>query len=470
MGAFVSCSGDFSCYGDYSDSEEFGAPVDGQQRLDEDHGKEAATSSSSASTSSGVPQTAPVPAQPLRQFWTNPVPQRTFAQVLPGWQAARVSALAPGPTFPGPTMTMEHILAARSAASYRPAAAATESAKWSPPSGGRSWQPPAHRAGDTPGKMQPEDRPPLTIGTPLGSVTPQHASWVPAGNQRSGEQESDLLEKLPVGGAHSLDAGDELLNGVQLVSLGCYCGPKLTFQKMGRGAETLPFDWIRTNIDGVLHFLRTDFEGFFDFVTRQPVPGSSKMVMYRSPLHSFWHDDPTAESMRERYCRRMKRFWALGASGSKLLFVRVAASTQELQPLPRPVGSGAAAVLDLLAELRSRFKEARLLLILNSQTFSGPALVDQAPNLIIYFLTPEAHMPTNPDFSAPFASAVKCALDWSVGRAVPQARKFATIELLADVTSPDHWGYDGLGGLDAFEARSPGPLPKPPPEAVHAGA
>ena len=28
---------------------------------------------------------------------------------------------------------------------------------------------------------------------------------------------------------------------VQLVSLGSYCGPKLSFQKMGRGAATLPF-------------------------------------------------------------------------------------------------------------------------------------------------------------------------------------------------------------------------------------
>ena len=29
---------------------------------------------------------------------------------------------------------------------------------------------------------------------------------------------------------------------VQLFSLGSYCGPKLSFQKMGRGAATLPFE------------------------------------------------------------------------------------------------------------------------------------------------------------------------------------------------------------------------------------
>lgn len=50
-----------------------------------------------------------------------------------------------------------------------------------------------------------------------------------------GRQESDLLENL--GAKYSSTEED-----VQLVSLGSYCGPKLSFQKMSKGAATLPFE------------------------------------------------------------------------------------------------------------------------------------------------------------------------------------------------------------------------------------
>lgn len=48
---------------------------------------------------------------------------------------------------------------------------------------------------------------------------------------------------------------------ITLVSLGCFCGPKLSFKHIGRGAETLPFDWMRTCGAALLKFMRNDFEG-----------------------------------------------------------------------------------------------------------------------------------------------------------------------------------------------------------------
>ena len=69
-------------------------------------------------------------------------------------------------------------------------------------------------------------------------------------------QESDLMDALP-NGQSRVDAETQ---DIMLVSLGCYCGPplgllgervvkwvrKLSFKNIGRGAETLPFDWMRT--------------------------------------------------------------------------------------------------------------------------------------------------------------------------------------------------------------------------------
>merc|ERR1719375_1446250 len=63
-------------------------------------------------------------------------------------------------------------------------------------------------------------------------------------------------------------------DGIRLVSLGCYCGPKLSFRALERDAETLPFDWCRTRIDGLLHFLQNDFDKFFHYDTREVVPGA----------------------------------------------------------------------------------------------------------------------------------------------------------------------------------------------------
>ncbi|CAK0888409.1 unnamed protein product, partial [Prorocentrum cordatum] len=149
---------------------------------------------------------------------------------------------------------------------------------------------------------------------------------------------------------------------------------------MGRGAATLPFDWIRTTVDGLLHYIRSDFSGFFDFVTKLPVPGCNRMVMYRDRLHSFWHDDPEDPAMREKYARRIERFNQLDARVRPVLFVRSAAATEELLR-----------AAELVEVLVARFgKEARLLLILNFQdATAGPAFVKGVPNLMVYYLTPE---------------------------------------------------------------------------------
>lgn len=259
-------------------------------------------------------------------------------------------------------------------------------------------------------------------------------------------QESDLLEQIPAGERVS----DPQLDAVRLVSLGCFCGPKLSFQRLGRGAETLPFDWIRTRREGLLHLMRNDFNGFFDFTTKKPVPGSN-MTAFRGYHHSFWHDNPTESSMQERYKRRIQRWKDIDARNSLVLFVRAAGVLpDELENAP-----------ELLHELQERFGEnASLLLVLDFQrTAKGCAVVEGHPNLFVYFLGGDAH--TEGDF-APYSEPVKVAMDWTVGRPV-EAMSFESLEAAVAVTDVTTWGLAGLGGLDAFEAT---PVPAETPEGV----
>lgn len=256
--------------------------------------------------------------------------------------------------------------------------------------------------------------------------------------KRAGDQESDMMEQLTKGVAEP----DALTDAVKLVSLGCFCGPKLSFQKMGRGAETLPFDWVRTRITGVLHFMRNDFDGFFDFLTRAPVPGLPDMTMYRSYHHSFWHDDPTSPDMHDRYNRRIKRFREIDARSSGVLFVRSAATSEDIHHAS-----------ELLQELKVRFgQQACLLLILDFQRLAqGAAIVQEEPNLLVYFLDDRVH--TGSDY-APYSEQIKTALDWMVNRPIDGMR-FETVADVATCVEEMSSGLMGLGGLYSFEASPP---------------
>lgn len=271
-------------------------------------------------------------------------------------------------------------------------------------------------------------------------VVPSVSTWGPDDEQDSliggaGDlQESDLMEKLPSGKVRAPPDTDH----IRLVSLGHYCGPKLTFQKVGRGSETLPFDWMRTHLDGLLKFIRTDFEGFFDFKTRQEVPNTEKMVMYRNSHHSFWHDDPRSPVMQERYRRRFRRFDSIDANTTAVLFVRSAVSSDEV-----------ARVDELYDALRSRFgNQACLLLMVDFQSSAtGAATLQGRDNLLVHFVPADVHTDSG---GAPYEVPVLSALDWVVGRPIV-ARPFPDLDTMLKFTDSTKWGLAGLGGLAAFE-------------------
>mmetsp|Transcript_59508 Transcript_59508/g.110151 ORF Transcript_59508/g.110151 Transcript_59508/m.110151 type:complete len:288 (-) Transcript_59508:127-990(-) len=252
--------------------------------------------------------------------------------------------------------------------------------------------------------------------------------------QRPGAaQESDQLESRL--GIHN---GDELTKSIQLVSLGCYCGVKASFQSIGRGSEHMPFDWMRTSLDGLLHFIRSDFDGFFDFVSGPiSIPGQT-CVLYRNYQHSFWHDNPTDPVMVNKYERRMDRFNSIDGDVRKVLFVRAVCDTNEVPRAP-----------ELLHELKEAFgRQCMLLMVMDYQhRMLGPVQTPAHPDIMWYWNPPEAHK----DSSNVYVKPVLQALDWVVGRPV-SGSACKSIDEIAKATDRhtayyayDHWVFEGMG-------------------------
>lgn len=210
----------------------------------------------------------------------------------------------------------------------------------------------------------------------------------------------------------------------------------------------MPFDWMKTRVEGVLRYLTKDFEGFFDVVTTQPVPDSlARMVMHRDYYHSFWHDDLNDVHVHEKYRRRIKRFQALDAKIHPILFVRAIACSSEL----RHTG--------LLSETLTRNfgTQAHLLLVLDFQVkHTGPFQVEAYPNLLIYFNEASAHSVSG---KAPYRNAICTAINW-VSDKPSDVQSVKSIGELETMINPSC--AITVHGLKAFEDHPPRPVPAVP--------
>jgi hypothetical protein len=193
--------------------------------------------------------------------------------------------------------------------------------------------------------------------------------------------------------------------------------------------------------------MRSDFKGFYDYTTVKAGCGGTEqspgMTMFRSKYHSFWHDDPDDEGMREKYTRRIARFQGIDARTQPVLFVRAVNSTDEL-----------CLAAEVAEEIAERFgPRASLLMIMDFQRLAqGPATVKGLPdNLLLYFHQKEDR---EPGF-APYMKPVKEGLLWAAGSQEVCARRFESLKDVAKVVTPEDWGYRAHGDVDSFE-----PLPE----------
>jgi hypothetical protein len=263
------------------------------------------------------------------------------------------------------------------------------------------------------------------------------------------DKQSFHSSRAPIPAAPSLARAESFEGMIPVVSLGCSCGPRLSFQEMGVAGEALPFDWMTTSIEGIMDQLETNFRSLFQFTSWETaqLPGVRiPITVFRSSGHSWWHDDPTTSATQEKYRRRIKRLNGMRAVNHPILFVRLAATTSEL------------GLVDSLAEqLIDRFGPQAMLLLIVSGQDPGKYMVRSLPNVLFYF------MPNSSGRSA-YCPAIACGLEWAAGK----SPKYPSLHSLREVESsvrPSHDGCFGMGGLPAF-GDLPSAIPAPPRPAI----
>lgn len=214
----------------------------------------------------------------------------------------------------------------------------------------------------------------------------------------------------------------EVAEYVQVVSLGSSCATKLSLRRLGLSEASLPFDWMRTRVAGLIHWLQNDFDGFFR-VSRPFEVGAhnQRMTVFRSKTHSFWHDNIENDKDREKLWRRVDRFMKLSKLETNvtmpthtqrtLLFVRSIAGTDELELTE---------TLHFL--LKSIFgktgRKVVLLLILDDQCMTGPILHKQHED-ILFWLQPtfKGELSLDGESPSPYEDAVSFAIARILGDA-----------------------------------------------------
>lgn len=307
------------------------------------------------------------------------------------------------------------------------------------------------------------------------------AAWQTPGDGDKGRVpagESDHLDMLHQACSEAwLPRREEVLDNFHVVSLGSFCGVKFSIQRLGLGEAHLPFDWVRTTSAGICHFVRAGFDGFFEYASQIDVPGT-RMRVFRSQMHSFWHDHVDRPEARAKLQRRIDRFLALRDDPKSLLFVRSVTSTDEL-----------CSVEAMYAALVERFGESNpgrrvlLAVVVDGQPgFTGPVQHQCLPGVVFYLQdTHEDPAGRESDtFVRAIASAAEAALDaLSTGGDTqgfgPLQSELSTPSAAALLNAgeaplgPLQPCYSGLKsgyeGVDCFE-----PLPTPSPRAPSSNA
>jgi hypothetical protein len=251
-------------------------------------------------------------------------------------------------------------------------------------------------------------------------------------------------------GNHPAAADSELARGgVALVSLGCYCGVKLSFRKLGAGAATLPLDWMRTRIEKVIEFLQTDFSTLYDGLSGPIAVPCTNLLAFRGDGHSFWHDDIRQPETKSKLQRRIDRLLGIGQTSSTTLFVRALATTDELSQVDA-----------LHAELVRRFgsdvnRVFLLAIVCRQERTVGPMVASSSPGLLLYCLSGKVHDKEGGE-PAPFCEPISWALQHIGGESCrgPRGIPSAAFLLEQDLVDLDTMGLEGMNGIASFETPS----------------
>eukprot|EP00747_Dinoflagellata_sp_TGD_P190169 gnl/TRDRNA2_/TRDRNA2_51438_c0_seq1.p1 gnl/TRDRNA2_/TRDRNA2_51438_c0~~gnl/TRDRNA2_/TRDRNA2_51438_c0_seq1.p1 ORF type:complete len:443 (+),score=58.23 gnl/TRDRNA2_/TRDRNA2_51438_c0_seq1:3-1331(+) len=220
---------------------------------------------------------------------------------------------------------------------------------------------------------------------------------------------------------------------IPIVSLGSWCGMKAACRGMGIHSPTLPFDWVRITIDGVLDALRSDFAGFLEYHSvAQHGFATPNEEVFVAQGHSFWHDNLREEATRDKYARRIARirslFATVAARRTPVIFARAVATTLELFALD-----------ELLSFLVQSCWPApvRLMVLLDSQPEDGAMLVEDRPEMLICKVSKNRdrgaeYSVKEPPYVSAYHDAIRSAIEFTAHGVLPQDTRRVPLSSLLD--------------------------------------
>lgn len=173
---------------------------------------------------------------------------------------------------------------------------------------------------------------------------------------------------------------EEFINQTEFVSLGCFCGVASALRALGLHRLAYPFDWVRSDISGIIYCLESEFEDFMQYSHIIEHEASKCRVYTGTPWGgSFWHHNPDDEKTKVDFTRRIDRFYGneeVPAEKARVFCLTLNA-TSDFKLIPK-----------LRAKLEDQFPEAEVYLIvfIDNQPHAQPVLrVEGDQNMVFVF-------------------------------------------------------------------------------------
>lgn len=187
------------------------------------------------------------------------------------------------------------------------------------------------------------------------------------------------VDSESVSGVFSIGMNTETYNE-KIVSIGGWCGVAAVLRKeTALCREAFPFDYILSSFQGVIHFLKNDFDAFFP---ENPVPRFEDGFTKFFGRHTiFLHHDLQKTEVVEAFRRRIKRFLSMLAQETDpVLFVRASG----------PHFDEAHHIPEFVSVIRERFPALKFrLLFMSHYQGEGEKFQSTDRDVIVHYLETE---------------------------------------------------------------------------------
>lgn len=160
-----------------------------------------------------------------------------------------------------------------------------------------------------------------------------------------------------------------------VISLGYFCSTSLELERVGLRDYSYPFDWLITDLKGILDCVENKFDGFLtqeNLLQYEDTPHYYYNQKYK--VH-FYHDfsayeplDKQLTSVQEKYYRRISRFYENIMNPT--LFIRYISGKEELEYIENNIEQ-------ILSVLKKFNRQSELLLISNDDISSSSLKIFQ---------------------------------------------------------------------------------------------